>query len=316
MMEDRLQKAQRAAWLRLVGHLGLAVLQGVAGWLAHSRALLADAVHSASAASGPAADLIGLRTDKLPPNESRSYRHGKAEAAAALLIAVALLVVGMEIGLAAVKALRQGVDAPPSVYAVPALLLAIGLKEVVYRYKQRTRQRQGLPAPAANVREHRSSLLSSAIALLGVLGALAGSYAHAPLFYYLDPLAGLLIALLLLRKGYSLAMDAIQATIDNALRREDAVELITAAQRVKGVITVDDLQAREHGHYVLVSVTISVNPRISVAEGHDIARSVKQQLMKRFFHVSDVFVHVHPYDPGYPYKNVDPEQDEFPSIVH
>lgn len=316
VMEDRWQKAQAAAWLGLAGHIALAVLKGAAGLLAHSRALLADAAHSASDAAGSAADLIGLRAAKLPPDEDHPYRNGKGETAAALLVSVLLLVAGVEIGLAAVKALWRGVSAPPNAYALLVLILSMAAQEAVFRYKQRRAQRLGSPTLAANVREHRSSLMSSFVALLGVFGALAGSYAHAPLLYYFDPLAGLLVALLVLRKGYGMAMEAIQATIDNALHREDAAELITTAQRVKGVITVDDLRAREHGHYVLVSVKISVNPRISVAEGHDIARSVKQQLMKRFFHVSDVFVHVNPYDPGYPYKNVDPEQDEFPSIVH
>jgi divalent metal cation (Fe/Co/Zn/Cd) transporter len=54
-----------------------------------------------------------------------------------------------------------------------------------------------------------------------------------------------------------------------------------------------------------------------VLEGQDIARTAKQQLMKRFSHISDVMVNVHPYDPGYPYKhNADPEQDDFPTLVH
>ena len=91
----------------------------------------------------------------------------------------------------------------------------------------------------------------------------------------------------------------------------------TAVQRVKGVITVDGLRAREHGQYVIVDVKISVNPRISVSEGHEIAKMAKQHLMKRFSHVSDVLVHVNPYDPGYPYKNnVDPDHDEIPTVLH
>jgi len=44
---------------------------------------------------------------------------------------------------------------------------------------------------------------------------------------------------------------------------------------------------------------------------------VKQMLMKRFIHISDVFIHVNPYDPGYPYKNnADPEHDNYPSLLH
>jgi divalent metal cation (Fe/Co/Zn/Cd) transporter len=88
-------------------------------------------------------------------------------------------------------------------------------------------------------------------------------------------------------------------------------------QKIKGIITVDELRARERGHYVLVDVKISVNPKISVHEGHEIARLVKQQLLKRFIHVSEVYIQVNPYDPGFPYKNnVDPDQSENASILH
>lgn len=72
-----------------------------------------------------------------------------------------------------------------------------------------------------------------------------------------------------------------------------------------------------HGHYVIVDVKISVNPRITVLEGHDIAKAVKKILMKRFSHVSDVFTHVNPYDPGYPYKNYMRDQmEDHPPFLH
>jgi divalent metal cation (Fe/Co/Zn/Cd) transporter len=117
--------------------------------------------------------------------------------------------------------------------------------------------------------------------------------------------------------GYKLIMESIHDTMDHVLHHEEADELLKAVQRVPGVIAVDSLRAREHGHYVIVDVKISVNPRISVMDGHDIAKHVKHMLLNRFIHVSDVFIHVNPYDPGYPYKNnVDSEQDDFPSLLH
>jgi divalent metal cation (Fe/Co/Zn/Cd) transporter len=61
---------------------------------------------------------------------------------------------------------------------------------------------------------------------------------------------------------------------------------------------------------------ICVNPRITVAEGQDIAKRVKQLVMKRFVHVTDVVVVVEPYDPGYPYKsNHDPNQEHMPTLL-
>jgi divalent metal cation (Fe/Co/Zn/Cd) transporter len=67
---------------------------------------------------------------------------------------------------------------------------------------------------------------------------------------------------------------------------------------------------------VIVDIKISVNPRITVSEGHDIGKAVKHQLLSNFSHVSDVFIHVNPYDPGYPYKDVSSEHPDFPTLLH
>jgi cation diffusion facilitator family transporter len=225
--------------------------------------------------------------------------------------------VGVEIGISAVKTIIHGVSEPPRWYAIIAIVISIIAKESMFRYKYKLGQRLSSQALIANAWEHRSDVYSSFAALVGVAGALIAESLALPQFYILDPLASLFVALLVLKMGYKLVMESIHNTLDHVMHAEDAAELIHTVQKIKGVITVDSLRAREHGHYVIVDIKISVNPKISVLEGHDIARLVKHQLMNRFIHVSDVFIHVNPYDPGYPYKNnVDPDQDESTSLLH
>ncbi len=89
---------------------------------------------------------------------------------------------------------------------------------------------------------------------------------------YLDPAASLFISLLIIRKGYKLVMDSMLSNTERVLQQEDTTELIETVQRVGGVIAVNELRAREHGHYVIVDVKISVNPKITVLEGHDIGK--------------------------------------------
>ncbi|GKU75687.1 cation transporter dimerization domain-containing protein [Paenibacillus sp. L3-i20] len=97
---------------------------------------------------------------------------------------------------------------------------------------------------------------------------------------------------------------------------ESADELMQVIQRVEGVVTVQSLRAKEHGHYVIAEVVISVNPRISVLEGQEIAKKVKLLLMHRFLHLSDVSIYVEPYDPGYPYKsNHELNQEQMPTLL-
>ncbi|REK75958.1 cation transporter dimerization domain-containing protein [Paenibacillus paeoniae] len=99
-------------------------------------------------------------------------------------------------------------------------------------------------------------------------------------------------------------------------RNENADELMQVVQRVEGVVTVQSIRAREHGHYVVAEIVISVNPRITVLEGQEIAKRVRMLLMHRFHHLTDVSIYVEPYDPGYPYKsNHDPNQEQMPTLL-
>lgn len=100
------------------------------------------------------------------------------------------------------------------------------------------------------------------------------------------------------------------------VQEEPAEELMQLVQRVEGVVTVQSLKAKEQGHYVVAEIVISVNPRITVLEGQEIAKRVKLLLMHRFLHLSEVLIYVEPYDPGYPYKsNHDPNQEQMPTLL-
>ncbi|HZG57264.1 cation diffusion facilitator family transporter [Paenibacillus sp.] len=319
MTEQRFAKAEFAAWLGIIGNLALAIMKGVVGFFSGSKALIADAANSASDVAGSFAVLIGLRAAKRPPDKDHPYGHGKAESIAAIIVSVLLLLVGFEVARGAIVTIffTEGPIPVPEAYAIWALVAAIVVKEILFRYKFRLGKELNSQALIATAWDHRSDVMASGAALVGVAGSVLGGRYGIGWLAYADPVAGLLVAGLVLLMGYRLIMEAIHNTLDHVLHTEDAEELVQAAQHVKGVITVDELRAREHGHYVIVDAKISVNPRITVLEGHDIAKAVKHELMNKFSHVSDVFVHVNPYDPGFPYKNVgDAAQDETPSLLH
>ncbi|MEB3102017.1 cation diffusion facilitator family transporter [Ferviditalea candida] len=317
MTEQRFMKAQRAAWIGVVGNLALALMKGIVGYISNSKALMADAAHSASDVAGSLAVLVGLRAAQMQPDKEHPYGHGKAEPIAAIVVSVILLFVGIEIFISSVKSLYFGVSAPPGGIAIIAIIASIVVKEALFQYKYRLGKKLSSQALVANAWEHRSDVYSSVAALIGVGGAVLGGIFGVPWLYYLDPIAGVVVSAQILKMGYDLVKETVHNTLDHVLQIDDTQELYQTIQTMHGVIAVDELRAREHGHYVIIDLKISVNPRITVSEGHDIAKAVKHRLLTRFSHVSDVFVHVNPYDPGYPYKNnVDPDHDDFPTLLH
>ncbi|SFS58761.1 cation diffusion facilitator family transporter [Marininema halotolerans] len=294
MQSESYRLAERGAWVGILGNVTLAILKGVTGVMANSRALVADAVHSASDVVGSLAVLIGVRAAKLPPDKDHPYGHGKAESIAAIIVSILLALVGLEIGYSSIKALFGPISAPEWP-AVGAAVVSIIAKEGMFQYKYRLGKKIHSQAIIANAWEHRSDVYSSIAALIGIGGAILGEKIQFDLLVYLDAIAGVLVSLLVLKMAYQLARESIHNSLDHVLHEEDAAELVEAAREVAGIKRVDQLHAREHGFYVIVDVKASVDPWITVEEGHRIGKSLKQLLIQRFDHVLDVLVHINPY---------------------
>jgi cation diffusion facilitator family transporter len=317
MKEARFKKAEKAAWIGIIGNVSLALLKGSVGFMSGSKALIADAAKSASGVASSFAILISIRAAQAPPDKDQPHTHGKAESIVGIIIAVLLMLVGIEIAISAVKLMKAGVHEAPQWYALLAIAVSIVAKEALFQYKFRLVNKLTSQVLIANAGDNRTDVYSSIAAFVGVGAALVGGYWDIPWLYYMDPIASLVVAGLIVMIGYKLVIQSIHSTLEHVLHDEDSEELLKSVLKTKGVITVDDLRAREHGHYMIVDVKISVNPRISVLEGHDIAKAVKHNLMDRFSHVSDVFVHVNPYDPGYPYKvHMDSDESSLPLMIH
>ncbi|RKP54273.1 cation transporter [Cohnella endophytica] len=305
-MEQRSVKAERGSLVSLWGLLGLFILKGTAGWLTGSKALLGDACQSAADFASTFTSYLGIRQARLNPNSTSQSRQ-QPESVAAIVLSALLLVAGIEIGVSSVRSVANGVDEAPGVGAVIVIAVGIGVREGLVRYKKSRDSRCGMRGD--RLADNRSDVFASLTALVGTSGAVVGGMYDMPFLYVLDPAAGLIISVFVLRMGYKLTTDVLRASDRIALDETDAQALLEAVQRIDGVVAVDEVKAREQGHYLVLEVIIRVNPRITVFEGQDVANRVRRQLTKRFLHVTDAHVRVQPYDPGYPYKSNHHEED-------
>lgn len=293
--QERFKKAEFVAIIGIIGNLILAVLKWVIGVYANSRALVADAVNSASDVAGSLAVFIGLRAAKQPPDEDHPYGHGKAESIAAIIVAVLLVLVGFEIGKSSFQAFFQPIEAPKLI-ALVAVIVSIVIKETMFRYTFSMGKKLNSDALIVTAYDHRSDVYSSLAALVGIGCAILGEKLAIGWLVYADPVAGLFVSILILKLAWKLGSESIHNALDHVLHEEDTIELRKIVESIPEVKKIDELHAREHGHYVIIDLKISVDPLITVEEGHRVGKKVKQKLMEER-HVENVFVHINPYNP-------------------
>ncbi|BCG60471.1 cation diffusion facilitator family transporter [Paenibacillus sp. URB8-2] len=319
MNEKYSSQNERVAWTGIAGDFTLALAKGVAGYYSGSKALIADALYSGADAAAKLAEILPWRSggegNRARKPDSRDGKN-KNEPLLSVVFAVLILMGGLQIAFSAIRDLTSGDLNPSGELALLTICLSLLVKEAIFQYQYRTAQKIGNGSHAAYADNHRFSLYTSLTVLIGVATSMLGGYLNWHPLLYLDPIAALLAACLILRKGYLLILSTIYGKNSQELPHEDAANFIDTVQKVHGVIRVEHLKALEEGRYVNLQVTISVNPRISVMEAREIADCAKKLLQHRFVHVGHVHMDIVPYEPGYPYKtNYELTDSEMPTLL-
>jgi len=290
------RQATKVAWTNAILNVLLTFGKGAIGLATGSRALVADAIHSAADVVGSIAVIVGLRIASKPADDDHPYGHGKAELISSAMVATFLILAGFDVAYTSIKSLFTEPASPHAVSAYTAAA-AIILKEFMFQYNWKLGKKLGSRSLIASAYDHRSDVFSSAAALIGILLSLLGHWQHIYWLLYMDTAASGFVAVLIVRVGYKVAIDSLQPLMDKAVEPADMEIFHEVTMQVPGVAHIDAMRARDHGHYVIVDVEISVDASMSVAAGHEIATDVKKELVARVPRVSDVFVHVNPHYP-------------------
>jgi cation diffusion facilitator family transporter len=261
-----------------------------AGIVGHSKAMIADALHSASDVLATAIVAVGLRIAKKPADEDHPYGHGNADTIASFMVALLLLLTGLYLGYSALHVFIHKHLTIPSSIALYAAITSIIVKEAMYQYTIRVGRRINSQAIIANAWDHRSDAFSSIPATIGIFIARVWNL---PIF---DPIAGLIIAILIFRISLHLLHASVDIIMDETPDQKTIKEITDTASKVDGVVSVHEIKVHQHGPDITVDIKIEVNGLMSVNEGHSIAGKVKAELMKSIQRVTDVMVHVNPVE--------------------
>lgn len=295
MQQNRVKPIVFATWIGIIVNLLLSILKAVGGVLSGSRALLADALHSASDVLSSFVILFGVKIANKPPDEEHPYGHGKAENIASIIVAILLIVVGIEISISSIKVFYGIIPPAPSILALFILLISIGVKEGLYHYKSRLGKKLNSTALIADAWHHRSDSLSSVAALIGVGLSILGEKLHLSYFIYGDAVAGIVVSIIVMKVGYDLIKASATVILEKVLSKEEIQHYKETVFKIDRVKRIDQLFARTHGSYIIIDIKISVDQHITVKEGHDIAREVKDILMDSHVEIEDVLVHINPF---------------------
>ena len=292
-----MQRNREIYKVTLVGglvNLILLLFKFVAGIVAHSAAMVADAVHSLSDFVTDIIVLVFVSISGKPQDKSHDYGHGKYETLALTLIGLALLAVAIGIfynGIVKIVAWAGGEQLEaPGMLALWAALLSILLKEGVYHYTRIKARQLNSPAMEANAWHHRSDALSSVGTALGIGGAILLGQR----WTVLDPVASVIVGLLITKVAVGLLLRGIGDLTEQSLPDDIEDEILGMVASIPGVVEPHHLRTRRLGNRYAIELHVRMDGDMSLRESHDKATEVEHLLRDKYGADTHVAVHVEP----------------------
>ncbi|MCH5261862.1 MAG: cation transporter [Lachnospiraceae bacterium] len=291
-VQDYEKIALRVSRTSIVSNIVLTIFKLLAGVIAHSGAMVSDAIHSASDVFSTIIVIIGIRISGKASDKDHPYGHERMECVASIVLATILAGTGLGIGYAAVNKIVGGNYANlavPGILALIAAVVSILVKEGMYQYTRIYAKKIDSGALMADAWHHRSDALSSIGALIGIAGARIG-------FPFLDPVASVVICVFIEKAAYDIFRDAVDKMVDKACDDEVESMLRERALAQDGVLGVDLLHTRVFGNKIYVDIEIRVDGDMKLREAHGIAECVHDAIERAFPKVKHIMVHVNPAD--------------------
>src|SRR5690554_1369738 len=208
---ERQAAGHRSTLVSVAVNIVLTVAQLMVGLFAQSQALVADAIHSLSDLVSDGVVLIANKHSHKAPDADHPYGHRRFETAASLAVGALLLSVGIGMLWNSFTKLQRP-DAVAEVHSVALIvaLLALVTKELLFRYLLRVARRVRSTMLAANAWHARSDAASSFVVALGIVANLSG-------FHLADPLAALVVGLMIIRMGWRFFFRSFNDLMDSAV---------------------------------------------------------------------------------------------------
>jgi cation diffusion facilitator family transporter len=292
MAESNSTSASTGSKVTLVGVLVntlLIFLKLIAGIFGSSQALIADAVHSISDLFTDAIVLIGIKVSNKPPDKTHHFGHARLETLASTMVGMALIGTALYLGIEASLTIYRHTEYHPTTLALFGAGVSIVLKEVLYHYTIRTGRRIKSQLIVANAWHHRSDALSSVAVFIGVAGTQIN-----PSWHILDAFAALLVSFFIVKVGLKILRDAFREFTDTAPQPEIIGKIQECALSVNGVVDMHDLRVRTSGGLYQMEIHIVVDGRLTVLEGHKIAKAVEGCLVEDVGNFGSITIHVDP----------------------
>ncbi|MDQ1326821.1 MAG: hypothetical protein QG641_101, partial [Candidatus Poribacteria bacterium] len=289
VIDPSIVTTQRGIWAvkwSFFGLLATALIQVAVVLISGSVALLADTIHNIGDATTAIPLWIAFRFSHRKPNKRFTYGYGRVEDLAGIIVVLTILFSAIVAGYQSIERL---IHPKPLDYmwavAVASVIGFLG-NEAVAQFRIKIGKEIGSAALVADGYHARVDGFTSLAVLFGAIGVWLG-------YPIADPIIGMLITIAIIRIVWESGKAVFTRLLDG-VDPKVIDEIRHAIEHIQGVCDVTEIRVRWLGHRLHAEVNLTVNPELSIDQGHEIAKNVRHQLLHHLQYLSNAIIHIDP----------------------
>lgn len=286
--DERVRSAygKAASFVGIGSNVLLFIGKLIVGTISGSVAITADAANNLSDASSSVVSLLGFKLADKPADADHPYGHGRFEYLSGLMVAVMIMVIGVELMKGSIEKILA--PTPVSLSAATAIVLlgSIAMKLWQSSFNRRIGKKIGSKTLIATADDSRNDVIStSAVLLAMVFGHFTG--------LNIDGYMGAAVAAFILVSGYGLVKDTIDPMLGTAPTNEQVSEIKRKLESYPGVLGTHDLMVHDYGPgRQFASVHLEMDAKADPMVSHDLIDNIERD----FFEKDHLHMVIH-YDP-------------------
>ncbi len=288
MTVNRNQQIKFASWVGIIGNSILAVAKILIGFISGSFAVIGDGIDTTTDILTYFITLLAARIMNKPPNYKFPYGYNRAEAVATKALSFVIFFAGAQLFFSAiVRIIKSEPHQIPTMMAIYITVFSIISKAVMAVYQLKVGRKISSNMLIANGKNMRNDILISFSVLLGLL------FIHVFHLPVLDLITAMLIGAWIMRSGYGFFMESSRELMDGTDNPDLYYKIFDAVEEV-GAVNPHRVRIRKHSNMYTVGLDIEIDGKLSIEEGHKIAKKVEINIKTRIENVYDVLVHIEP----------------------
>lgn len=271
----------------LISNIVLSLFKFISGIIGHSNAMISDAIHSFSDVVSTIIVIIGIKISSKKEDRDHQYGHERFENVASIILAFLLFITGVLIGINGINNIHLNKYVIPTTLPLIAALISIIVKEWMFWYTINISKKYNSDSLKADAWHHRSDAFSS-------IGSLIGIYATIKGLKYMDLIASIIIAIIIIKTAIEIFIEGINKMLDKSCNKETTINIENIVLKTKGVLSIDSLKTRMFGNKIYVDLEISADKNITFQESHNIAHKVHDEIENNISDIKHCMVHINP----------------------